>query len=72
MNKEKFWNELTKENKEKANILLKDYKGSDGVIGRIFELYEEGASSINLSVDEYMEEVTPNEYVEICYESSLY
>ena len=68
MNSENFWNELTEENKEKAREWLKDYNGSDGVVGRVFELYEEGANGINMTIEEYLEEISPNEYVSISYD----
>lgn len=71
MNSENFWNILTEENKEKVEELLKYYNGSDGYKGRIFELYEEGANAIGLTLDEYLKEITPNEYVEEMYFQKL-
>ena len=71
MNKELFWNELTEESKEMVIEWLSGYNGSDGVFGRVFELYEEGASLAGMSVEEYLDEITPNDYVKICYEDFL-
>ena len=69
MNKNVFWNELTEENKEKVFEVLKNYSGSEGIDGRIFELFEEGAELAGYTVEEYAELITPNEYVEIRYEA---
>lgn len=71
MNKELFWNELTEESKEMVREWLSRYNGSDGVAGRVFELYEEGANSAGMSLDEYLDEITPNDYVKLCYEDFL-
>ena len=71
MNKELFWNELTEESKEMVREWLSRYNGSDSVAGRVFELYEEGASSAGMSLDEYLDEITPNDYVKLCYEDFL-
>ena len=71
MNKELFWDELTKESREMAREWLSEYNGSDGIVGRLFELYEEGASAAGMDTEEYLEEITPNDYVSICYDGFL-
>lgn len=68
MDKIKFWEMLSSESKEMVNEFLNDYNGSDGVVGRIFEMYEEGASMEEMTVEEYLEDVDPNEYVEYMYD----
>ena len=68
MNKSLFWNELTEESKEMVKEWLGKHNGSDGVVGRVFALYEEGAISAEMSLEEYMETIPPNEYVESAYE----
>lgn len=72
MSSNEFWRMLSEPNKEKVEEMLHDYAGSDGIIGRIFELYTEGASLVDCTVEEYLEKIHPNEYVEYCYESYLY
>ena len=72
MNKTKFWNMLNKESKKQVNEMFKNYAVSEGAKGRIFELYEEGASAIGLSTEEYLNEIKPNDYVSAVYESYEY
>lgn len=71
MNEELFWNELTDSNKDKVIEFLEGYAGSDEIIGRIFELYEEGALEAEISVEEYVKQINPNEYVCCCYDDFL-
>ena len=71
MDSNKFWNMLSEDSKDKVEEMLSDYKGSDGVIGRIFELFEEGAILSDCTVEEYLAELSPNEYVDYCYEGFL-
>ena len=71
MNSNEFWNMLSKDSKEKAEKILKSYSGSDGVIGRIFEIYEESATLANCTTEEYLKDVDPNEYVDYHYEMYL-
>ena len=52
MNSTKFWEMLNDESKEMAKKILSNYNGSNGVIGRIFELYEEGANNAGLTIEE--------------------
>ena len=71
MDSDKFWNMLSEDSKYKVEEMLSDYSGSDGVIGRIFELFEEGAISSDCTVEEYLAELSPNKYVDYCYDSFL-
>ena len=71
MNSNKFWNMLSEDSKDKVEEMLSDYPGSDGVIGRIFELFEEGAILSDCTVEEYLAELSPNKYVDYCYEGFL-
>ena len=64
MNKYEFWNMLNEDSKDKVKKLLSGYAGSDGAIDRIYELYEEEASAIGYSADDYLEEVEPNVYID--------
>ena len=71
MNEELFWDELTKESKEMVLEWLSGYAGSEGAIGRVFELYEEGADLSGMSLEEYIKEISPNEFVEYYYEGFI-
>lgn len=71
MNANEFWKMLNEFSKEKAEEILSDYAGSDGIIGRIFELYEESANAVGLTVEEYLEEISPDKYVDYCYEAYI-
>ena len=55
---EEFWGELNEENKNKAAEICEGYNGSDGVRGRILELWEESNKKLNA-----------NEYIRIYYEN---
>lgn len=69
MKSKDFWNMLSESNKEKVEEMLQNYGGSEGVNGRIFELHEEGANALGMTIEEYLDEVSPNEYVEYKYEA---
>lgn len=71
MNSNKFWNMLNESSKLKVEEFLYSYNGSDGIKGRIFEMYEEGAYLSGLTTIEYLEEVNPDDYVEYMYNSYL-
>ena len=71
MNANEFWNMLNEISKKKVEEILNSYAGSDGITGRIFEMYEEGAISIDCTVEDYLEVISPNEYVNYCYENYL-
>lgn len=45
--------------------MLKNYSGSDDHVGRIYELFVEGANCAGITVDQYIE---TNEYVEAKYD----
>lgn len=67
-NKEKFWNELGKKEKEMAEKICKNYSGSDGVKGRIFDLYQEAVAVAEMSISEYSKMFSPGKYVRTYYE----
>lgn len=71
MNTNKFWNVLSESSKAKVEEVLSNYVGSDGIDGRIFELYEEGATSADCTIEEYLKDVSPNEYVNYLYDAYL-
>ena len=66
-----FWNMLSVSSKAKVEEIFQNYVGSEGHVGRIFELYEEGASALGMTIEEYLDEVSPNEYVDYFYEKHM-
>jgi len=71
MDIEKFWNQLTDENKDKALEMYEDCAINDGrnqpeVIGA-WEDYCAGAEGLGMTVEDYNKEIDPNEYIEQRY-----
>ena len=62
-----FYKMLDEKNVEHIFEILKGYAGSEGPIGRMLELYEEAASYADMTVEDYLSNVSPNEYVEWRY-----
>ena len=52
MNANEFWNMLSENSKKKVEKILNGYAGSEGIIGRIFEMYEEGAVLSDCTIEE--------------------
>lgn len=52
---------LNEQQIERIEKALSNYKGSNGAVGRFWELYEEGAELAGVSVDKY---VSIDEYIE--------
>lgn len=71
MNARDFWNMLDEEHKDMVEEMLEGYPGSDGVVGRIFELYKEGAQEADCTVEEYLKDNEPNEYVKYFYDAHI-
>ena len=71
MNANEFWNMLSENSKKKVEKILNGYAGSEGIIGRIFEMYEEGAVLSDCTIEDYLEVINPDEYVDYCYEKYI-
>ena len=71
MNANEFWNILNEISRKKVERVLNSYAGSDGIIGRIFEMYKEGAILSDCTVEDYLEVINPNDYVDYCYEKYI-
>ena len=65
---EKMWETLTEEEKKLVENTLKNYAGNEGIVERMWELYKEGAEGAGKSIEEYAEEVTYGEYIQLITE----
>ena len=73
MNKKEFWESLNKNEKEMVKEVYSDNKeyGND-YAAVIFDFFKKGANKNDFSVEEYLEKVSPNEYVRAIFESASF
>ena len=66
MNKEQFWNSLSKNEKEMVSEILKSYSTTEGMKDKAYKLFSEGSSC---SISE--NNMSPSEYVRTWFKGWL-
>lgn len=63
----KIFEMLNEKNQDRVLKMFEGYAGSEGTAGRLQEMYEESASYAEETLEQHINSIHPNEYVEICW-----